>query len=182
MVQREIKNKARLYGAVGIFSAMILVAMIYSFGAAPQILNQDPMPSAMPSGTPPEMPPVNAQASPLQTFTSYQELTTFLTGTTSPNNTPSPIATPMPTQAPTLSGDVAAEGSYWSRPTNQEKSYSTTNIQVAGVDEADTVKTWNIPYVIETIRYVLDAGTTSIDNAKVIAKIETVITPTQVSI
>jgi len=174
MVQREIKNKARLYGAVGIFSAMILVAMIYSFGAAPQILNQDPMPSAMPSGTPPEMPPVNAQASPLQTFTSYQELTTFLTGTTSPNNTPSPIATPMPTQAPTLSGDVAAEGSYWSRPTNQEKSYSTTNIQVAGVDEADTVKTdGTYLYVIaNNTVYVLDAGTTNIDNAKVIAKIE----------
>jgi hypothetical protein len=50
MVQTEIRKKTRIYGLIGVLSAILLVAMIYSLGAAPQneIINPSPQPSETP--------------------------------------------------------------------------------------------------------------------------------------
>jgi inhibitor of cysteine peptidase len=122
MVQQEIKRKTRVYGTVALLSAISLVALIYTFGAAPIIFNPN--------------------AAPIKTFESYDALKNFLTANTQGSGTyyyGGPLDTktfgeraPIPApaaQSSTLGGYSA------------DNSYSTTNIQVAGVDEADIVKT-----------------------------------------
>ena len=169
MVQKEIRNKTRIYGMVGILSAIVLVAMIYSFGAAPQILNQNPSPQPS-SSQPTELPAINSQPSPMKTFNSYQELQDFLSGNNNINKSPSPVPSAAP--EPTIQGSESTDNSY-SMSGDTGRSYSTTNIQVAGVDEADSVKTdGTYLYVIaNSTVYILDAGATNPQNARVIAKI-----------
>jgi inhibitor of cysteine peptidase len=153
MVQQEVKKKTRIYGTVAAVSAMVLVALIFVFGSAPVIL------------PPTEMPTVSA----MKTFSSYEELKNFLAVNASegyygyggspldaeffaeraPNL--APVPEPVPAQASS---------------SGQTDSYSTTNIQVAGVDEADTVKNdgkyiytvsteydyptmWNVIYIVK---------------------------------
>ncbi|MCJ7560555.1 beta-propeller domain-containing protein, partial [Candidatus Bathyarchaeota archaeon] len=131
MVQQEVRKKTRVYGTVAILSAIVLVALIYVFGSAPVIFP--------PSETP--------SASAMKTFSSYEELRNFLATNTqgsyygygggpldakffaerAPNLAPNPAPVPEPAPAQASSS-------------GQTDSYSTTNIQVAGVDEADTVK------------------------------------------
>jgi len=188
MVQKEVKTKAQAYGLIGILSAAMLVALIYSFGAGPGIAPPNVSPSASPFESPgtspitsPNPPPeFNTEVSPMNTFGSYDELKNFLT-TNSPGSRtfysvgtdtfggmpggmpiPSPVPTPAPTSAP-------PQGAMASESTN--KDYSTTNIQVAGVDEADTVKTdGKYLYVIaNNTVYILDANP---QNAKVLQKIK----------
>jgi uncharacterized secreted protein with C-terminal beta-propeller domain len=150
MVQKEVAKKTKTYGLVGILLAVILVATIYTYGTVP-------IASVLPS--------VNG----MQTFASYDELKDFLnnTGSTSVYGTSygdkyTITGDVTPTQAPTaaLSGE------------SQTNDYSTTNIQVAGVDEADTIKTdGQYLYVIgnnSQVIYILDANP---QNAQVLAKI-----------
>jgi inhibitor of cysteine peptidase len=154
LVQREIRKKTQIYGTVAIFSAIVLVALIYTYGAVPMIFNP--------------------KVSPIKTFSSYEELKNFLTTNTQSgysyyNGGPldakffaerNLVIAPMP--VPAQASQAYNLGS--------EQSYSTTNIQVAGVDEADVVKTdGTYIYVIaNNIAYVLDANP---QNAKVLAKI-----------
>lgn len=182
MVQNEIRKKARIYGFVGILSAMIVVAMIYSLGAGPMVIS--PNPSPQPSGSPPptELPPNNVQPSPMLTFSSYDELNTFLTnnanaGSFNAATTVDGRPMPMPTTTPAPAFSVPALGV---TEATQDTSkgiggYSITNIQVAGVDEADDVKTDGkfIYTIANNIVYILDAGATNPQDAKVISKIET---------
>lgn len=182
MVQNEIRKKARIYGFVGILSAMIVVAMIYSLGAGPMVIS--PNPSPQPSGSPPptELPPNNVQPSPMLTFSSYDELNTFLTnnanaGSFNAATTADGRPMPMPTTTPAPAFSVPALGV---TEATQDTSkgiggYSITNIQVAGVDEADDVKTDGkfIYTIANNIVYILDAGATNPQDAKVISKIET---------
>ena len=65
MVQKEVKKKTRIYGAVAVLSAIILVSMIYAFGAAPTIFppNQTPFVAGM------------------KTFSSLQELENYINNT-----------------------------------------------------------------------------------------------------
>lgn len=179
MVQKEIKNKARIYGAVGILSAMVLVAMIYSFGAAPQTLNQNPTPSAMPSATPitsGTLPANNPEVAPMLNFQSYEELNNFILnndgrGGTNPATPSATMPAPMPTSRP--------EGSFAAVSPSQDSNkaagtYSMTNIQVAGVDEADTVKTdgtYLYTIVNGTTVYILNAGSNDPQDAQVLSKI-----------
>ncbi len=149
--------------------------MIYSFGAGPQILS--PNPSPQPSGSPTtELPTNNAQPSAMQTFSSYDELNAFLTNNanggsfnaiTSGDGRP----VPMPTAAP-----QPAIGESTTSLDSSGKAigeYSMTNIQVAGVDEADSVKTDGkyIYTITNNVVYILDAGATNPQNARVISKI-----------
>jgi len=159
VVQKEIRRKTQVYGTVAMLSTVVLVALIYTFGAAPLIFN--------------------VNASPIKTFSSYEELKNYLitnTNTTQgyfywgggpldarvfggkgiPNF---PASTPIPMPAPT--------GGSYSIP---EQSYSTTNIQVTGVDEADIVKTDGayIYVIANNTVYILDADP---QNARVLAKI-----------
>jgi inhibitor of cysteine peptidase len=131
VVQKEVRKKTQVYGTIAFLSAIVLVALIYAFGTAPVIF------------PPTETPSVSG----MQKFSSYEELKNFLVTNTQGGSTVysggpldsrffneqgiSPQATPIP--AP-VSKDTQGSSS-------SAESYSTTNIQVAGVDEADIVKT-----------------------------------------
>jgi inhibitor of cysteine peptidase len=141
MVQKEIKKKTRLYGLAAVLSAIILVSMIY-FVASPVSISL-------------------GNVSPLMTFKSADELKTYInTNTKAGSNyfgggpldesafsarsgvSPTDGMPRVPAAVPAGSAGLGAQGFG----TNGESdtsapSYSTTNVQVAGVDEADSVKT-----------------------------------------
>jgi inhibitor of cysteine peptidase len=132
MVQQEVRKKTRVYGTVAILSAIVLVGLIYVFGSAPVIFPPSQIPSA----------------SAMKTFASYDELKNYLVANTqgaASVYSGGPLDSkffgergglPVPAEpAPTPALPSTAQSG------TQSNSYSTTNIQVAGVDEADTVKT-----------------------------------------
>ena len=67
MVQKEVRKKTKIYGTVAVLSAIVLVTLIYSIGSAPMIFppNQTPFVSGM------------------KTFSSIDELKTYITNATS---------------------------------------------------------------------------------------------------
>ena len=145
MVQQEVKKKTRVYGTVAILSAMILVSLIYFFGSAPGFAPNPPFTNS--DGTPGTNPGVNPAVSPMKTFASYEELRNYLSvnsqGTITFSGGPLDQKAlesgdlggrAAPTQQPAVPSTTADSG-------NQFTVHSTTNIQVAGVDEADTTKT-----------------------------------------
>jgi uncharacterized secreted protein with C-terminal beta-propeller domain len=147
MVQQEIRKKTKVYGTVAFLSAITLVALIYVFGAAPVIFNPN--------------------ASPIKTFSSQEELRNFLTANTQgsyDNYEGGPLDTKV------FADRFAAPVPQYSASLGSEQDYSTTNIQVAGVDEADTVKTDGayIYIIANNSAYILDANP---QNAQVLAKI-----------
>ncbi len=173
MVQKEISKKTRTYGSIAVLSAMMLVAMIYVYGSTPGITPTGPDQS--PNG----QPNFETVAS-MQTFQSYDELRSFLVGNKQTTGTV---------------GDSTAERDasqdahdLWARPSTpssapapnalspqysvgtSSKDYSSTNIQVEGVDEADTVKTdGDYLYVLgNNTVYILSANP---QDARVVAKI-----------
>jgi len=129
VVQKEINKKSRIYGTIATLSAIILVALIYVYGSTPGVFTPDTLP----------------ETSPMKTFTSYGELKNFLVANTKDSSTyygGGPLdsqffgstretldGAPIPAPAPMGEGEYSAN------------SYSTTNIQVEGVDEADIIKT-----------------------------------------
>ena len=167
MVQREIKKKTRIYGTVAMLSAIVLVALIYVYGSTPGIFTPDTL----------------SDISPMNNFKSYNELKNFIAENTQDGSTSysgsyldaqffgSTRATldSAPVPAPVAMGESA------DYPSN---SYSTTNIQVEGVDEADIVKTDGEYIYVATNNkyysasqnnvYILDADPQNLD---VIAKI-----------
>jgi len=132
MVQKEVKKKTKIYGTVAVLSAIILVTMVYAIGS-PQILY------------PPSQAPL---VSGMKTFASIDELKNFLNtnsqggsiyrgGPLDSKFFGSSISIPVPSVAQTSGLGLGATENTFS----MDSSYSTTNIQVAGVDEADIVKT-----------------------------------------
>ncbi len=120
MVQKEVKKKTGIYALVAVLSAVVLVSMVYSLGSYPALSPVAQLPAV--SG--------------MKTFSSVDEIKNYLNS----NSLNSPL--------------VSSPNEYWARPDAAFTSgstdkgtygvttdYSTTNIQVAGVDEADTVKT-----------------------------------------
>src|SRR5271157_1496575 len=132
MVQKEIKNKTRIYALIAILSAIVLVSAIYTIG------NNSTRVFVSPSNV-----------SPLKAFTSLAEMKNFLIANAKVSNTftGGPLdskyygATPIPSPAGAGLAAPAAAPATGTFSGNQISSYSTTNVQVAGVDEADTVKT-----------------------------------------
>ncbi|MGB8780157.1 MAG: beta-propeller domain-containing protein [Candidatus Bathyarchaeia archaeon] len=128
-MQKQISRRTKLYGIAAVLLATILVSLIYQFGYVPR--------------TSPTQP-----SSAMLAFSSYEELTEFLQNNTQPQSTypsyessvpPSMLpATPFALASPSVSANSIL--SYQGEITGTTQ-YSTTNIQVAGVDEADTVKT-----------------------------------------
>jgi inhibitor of cysteine peptidase len=132
MVQKEVRKKTKIYATVAVLSAIILITLIYSFGSAPTIFppNQTPFVSGM------------------KTFSSVDELKSYINNATSNGyngysggpldskffGSTAPI--PVPASVPQSAGL-----GFGSTNIASSDAYSTTNIQVAGVDEADTVKT-----------------------------------------
>ena len=128
ILQKEIKRKTKFYGAAAILVAIIFSSIIFTLGTKPNFI---------PSAEPPT-------ALAIQTFANKNELSNYLT-TNSQNQFTSYRGSqldsqffqekglmspeePVPSYA--IEGDVSTGSD----------SYSTTNIQVTGVDEADIVK------------------------------------------
>jgi len=137
MVQREIKRKTRTYGTIAFLSATILVSLIYVFGTVPGLFPPDVFPSVLA----------------MENFNSYDELKNFLVANTKDGSAYYFGGGPLDIQF----FDSTRTGSFWSETTgpptpvpaprgdtdfsSSENSYSTTNVQVSGVDESDIVKT-----------------------------------------
>jgi uncharacterized secreted protein with C-terminal beta-propeller domain len=134
-MQNEIKRKARRYAVAAVLLATILGVLCYNFGFIPEI----PM----------------TQASFLKTFTSDAELKNFLTSNSINQSGYVPYYGALDSIQSMLPSVTAGTNGFVFGPTlalatpssgNEEGSsqvssgYSTTNIQVAGVDEPDTVK------------------------------------------
>ena len=128
MVQKEVKKKTSIYAITAVMLAVVLISMVYVFGSTPTIL---------PLSQISQLPAVSG----MKTFSSIGELKNYLVTNTlggssnyefSAGRTQSTGAVPMP----------GAEPAEVPSGTNGITDvHSTTNIQVAGVDEADTVKT-----------------------------------------
>jgi len=127
MVQQEIRKKTKVYGTVAILSALVLVTLIFTFGAGPVTF-------------PPSVTPT---VEGMKHFSSYEALRDFLTANTTSGSTYGvrglgPLdekyfaSEPLPIPAPAQLGTGES--------TQNDVSHSTTNIQVEGVDEADIVK------------------------------------------
>jgi len=115
-LEREIKKRTASYGIAAVLLAVLLTAISYNFGV------------------PPYIPPYTQPAFPqLKTFSSYEELENFL-------KTNMELAKSFTGQYwfPLLRGGEAITPS---AEVKAAPAHSTTNIQVAGVDEADIVKT-----------------------------------------
>jgi uncharacterized secreted protein with C-terminal beta-propeller domain len=132
MVQKEIKKKTRIYALIAVLSAIVLVSAIYTISG-------------------PAVPFSASHVSPLKTFTSIVELKNFLAAHESSAGSFS--GGPLDSQYYGSAGASNTRSTYFPAPApyaasttgtssaNEQSSYSTTNVQVAGVDEADTVKT-----------------------------------------
>lgn len=118
MVQKEVKKKTSIYGTVAILAAMVLISMVYVFGTSPTIL--------------PFNQPLSVSG--LKTFSSMEELENYLK-VTSVNSLPEMYWSDQKGVTPNLAAPTATGTS------GVTDDYSSTNIQVAGVDEADMVKT-----------------------------------------
>jgi uncharacterized secreted protein with C-terminal beta-propeller domain len=81
--------------------------------------------------------PYSASAQPLQSFSSYDQLVDFLNTTTDYYNYREGGVVFSPALADTMLGSLESQSAYGS----EGSDYSTTNIQVEGVDEADIIKT-----------------------------------------
>ena len=169
MFQKKVMKKTKIYGLIALLLAATLVAMIYTYDAAQKIFP-----------TSPQQTQVSSLSTAIQTFTSYDQLKNYLnqsgnsnleypdyaTGTF--NAIPEPA--PAPTAAPATSSSTSSSTAQAA--TND---YSTTNVQVAGVDEADIVKTdGQYLYVIgnnSQVVYILDASPQNPQNAQVLSEI-----------
>lgn len=118
-LQREIKKKSATYGVAAVLLVILLVAVCYDFD-----FQSDVQPS--PSPTTPAF-------SRLKTFSSYEELKNFVK-----NNMEQARLFEGQRLLPFFGGD---EVRILSPDVKTAPRHSTTNIQVAGVDEADIVKT-----------------------------------------
>ena len=137
MVQQEVKKKLRIYITAAFLLATVLVSLIYVLGSTP--------------GTGPNLPSTNPAIIPavsnMKTFTSYEELRNYLNtnskGSATFGGGPLDQKFLAGESRSTLGGAPIAAPSMTADSGSQQNlnSYSTTNIQVAGVDEADTTKT-----------------------------------------
>jgi len=114
---REVKKRAVTYGLAAILIALVLGALCYNLGVQPT-----PHPQSEPT------PQQTSQF--LKTFSSRQELLSFLM-----KNVKVEV---YPFYGPE---DLRILGTMGPTPVYRDREYSTTNIQVIGVDEADIIKT-----------------------------------------
>jgi len=130
MLQQEVKKKTRIYGAAAVLAALVFSSLIFTLGTTPGLIPFENPPTASSIQTFTDETQlrnyINTNAKgPMTTYRGSQLDTQFFEGIGLP-----PIA---PEPAPASPIEAADSGS-------QSNSYSTTNIQVSGVDEADIVK------------------------------------------
>ena len=190
-MEREIRSKSLRYGIVALLLACVLTATVYNFGiqtfvpsdpnvpadpnvpsdSTPQESDPQPEPSQPTQPTepstpivPPVIPSLPNQPteipvfSELKKFESFNELKTFVNGNTQKTGTVGYFAT--------RNSDVANFGG------ESQKDYSTTNIQVAGVDEADVVKSDGEYLYVVSAPYVYILKAYPVDQATVVSKID----------
>jgi inhibitor of cysteine peptidase len=134
-MESKIKKRAQIYGIAAILLAIILGTLCYNFGVYP------------PESESPEQ--LSPSAGPLSTFSSYEELRSFLTTNSRTQGTfvflgpwDFSISEDVRMYLAPLGGEIVTAPGLSAAPTQDlEFKYSITNIQVAGVDEADIVKT-----------------------------------------
>ena len=164
-MQKEVKRKARTYGVVAVLLALILGVLCYNLGVVPQI-------------------PLTT-ASTLKTFSSEAELKSFLKSNANqsqyvpllepsadlskliPSVQNSTNVTLYTVTAPGLNLPVPSSPAITS---NVNVVYSTTNVQVAGVDELDIVKT-DGQYIYTVSGNTVFIVNTSLPNAGVVSRI-----------
>ena len=145
MVQREVKKKTAVYATSAILMALILISMVYTFGSNPTNLptsqpptDQTPVTNSSPAPEPTITPISNSPSTfGMKTFSSIDELKSYLINNTQNSHYFGSATLGIDNQAPVQAAE-SSPNVYWTRSTED---YSTTNIQVTGVDEADTVKT-----------------------------------------
>jgi len=132
MVQKEVKKKTTLYGTAAILCAIILISMVYAFGSTPNFpSSQTPGDNGSPSSGTNLI--QSSSVDGMKTFSSVEELKSYLAEASQGYYSGGKglgieNMAPMPAAQSTGTFDMSSD-------------YSSTNIQVAGVDEADTVKT-----------------------------------------
>ncbi len=143
MVQKEVSKKTRTYGIIAVFSAVLLISMVYSLGTSPTLVQDSQTPNGLdsspgPGDSSPETGPSTSGVSQspavsgMKTFSSIDELKNYLnTNTQQSYSYGGRGSFSDDTLAPQMTMGIESSN----------KDYSSTNIQVAGVDEADTVKT-----------------------------------------
>jgi uncharacterized secreted protein with C-terminal beta-propeller domain len=124
-VEKEIRKRTLLYAVVATFSAIMLGAFVYNLPINSQVTQRQ---------TQPEQPFLNV-------FSSLEDLRSFLM---TKSSTPGAFQFYSPSDVDTLTnamklGRLATVDVKYAESLRFD--YSTTNIQVAGVDEADIVKT-----------------------------------------
>jgi inhibitor of cysteine peptidase len=112
-LQKEVKTKTMKYGAAAVLLTILLTTFAYNFGIQPYLQ------------------PTLAQ---IKTFSSLEELENFLKASMKQANSYS-------SDFQTFGFRTGVEATFGFTLTNAVPEYSPTNIQVAGVDEADIVKT-----------------------------------------
>ena len=136
MVQKEVKKKTSIYATAAVLFALILVSMVYVYGAGPVAPSpSSQLPNIVSNNSPVPQPSISeifqSGHNRMKTFASMEELKSYLA-----NNTLSGgeyYGAESLGIAPTATQNTFTNGA--------TDDYSTTNVQVAGVDEADTVKT-----------------------------------------
>jgi inhibitor of cysteine peptidase len=134
VVQKEVRKKTRIYGTAAVLAAIIIVSLIFVFGSTPGL-------------APLANPPV---VSGMKTFADETALRNYLVANT--QGISNYVGGPLDSK---FFGSISSDGALYpmevspAEPaapnsygvgTSGSDSYSTTNIQVAGVDEADIVK------------------------------------------
>lgn len=131
MVQKEVKSKTRFYALAAVLMAVVLVGTIYTVT------------------TPTVMYALNGGVSPMKTFASTEDLHNFLTANTKSDGTAYFAGGPLDAERSNLgvygvigpAGVTGDTGIKAPTASSGAQEHSTTNVQVTGVDEADTVKT-----------------------------------------
>lgn len=130
-MQKEITKRARFYGVAAILLAIVLVSMCYQLGYLPQI--------------------PNSTTSAMATFASFEELHDFLKKNSQPQGWyvyKDALGGATLFLSPATRGPQALiEGNSQFGEVLSDLQHSTTNVQVTGVDEADSVKTDDHGYI-----------------------------------
>jgi len=130
-MQKEITKRARFYGVAAILLAIVLVSMCYQLGYLPQI--------------------PNSTTSAMATFASFEELHDFLKKNSQPQGWyvyKDALGGATVFLSPATRGPQALmEGNTQFGEVISDLQHSTTNVQVTGVDEADSVKTDDHGYI-----------------------------------
>lgn len=123
-VETEVKRKTAVYGVAAVLLALLLGAVCYNFAVFNERLPEQPV----------------TEETFLERFSSYEELVSFLEASL---KAPSPYAyynSPWRVAWERVPAGVIEGDLVFSYVTTDVPDYSPTNIQVAGVDEADIVK------------------------------------------